>query len=247
MLSAERQQTIGRLVAQHGAVNVADLARQFQVSRSTIRRDLEQLEKQGVVHRTHGGAVKAGGSATATVITGFGMVRIGRAAAVRIRANETVFLGPGDLTLEVAKALVDRRNVTVITNSLEIAHWLATNPGPMVILTGGTVGRVGAGLAGPLVTYALRTLRADRVLIEAAGICPDQGLTSADLEQAELNRYLISSPGEAIALVPPERVGRVGGILVGPAGDLDVIVTGRDAPQMSLWDLSQLGIDIITV
>ncbi len=247
MLSAERQQAIGRLIAQHGVVNVAELAHQFQVSSSTVRRDLQQLEKQGVIHRTHGGAVAAGESTALAVTAGFGAGRIGRAAASRIRANETVYLGPGALTLEVAKKLVDRRSVTVITNSLEIAHWLATNSGPKVILTGGTVGRPGAGLSGPLVTYALRTLRADRILLEAAGISPDQGLTGADLEQAELDRHLISSPGETVVLIPPEQVGRVGGILVCSAGDIDVLVTGREAAEMTLWDLSQLGINIITV
>ena len=247
MLSAERQQAIGRLIDQDGVVNVAKLAHQFQVSSSTVRRDLEQLEKQGLIRRTHGGAIAAGGSAAPVGLIDFGADRIARAAANRIRANETIYLGPGTLTLEVAKSLVNQRSVTVITNSLEIAHWQGTNPGPTVILTGGTVGRVGSGLVGPLVTYALRTLRADRIFLEAAGISADQGLTGADLEQVELVRHLIDGPGETVVLIPPERVGRVGGILVGPAGDIDVVITGRDAPEMTLWDLSQLGINIITV
>jgi DeoR/GlpR family transcriptional regulator of sugar metabolism len=72
-------------------------------------------------------------------------------------------------------------------------------------------------------------------------------LTGKDLEQVELVRHLIDGPGETVILIPPERVGRVGGILVGPAGDIDVVITGREAPEMTLWDLSQLGINIITV
>lgn len=247
MLSVERQKKIGQLVAQHGAVNVAGLAHQFQVSSSTVRRDLEQLEKQGVIQRAHGGAVAVDGASIPAFVAGFGAGRIGRAAAGRVRAGETVYLGPGRLTLEVAKALAVRSNVTVITNSLEIAHWLATNASLAVILAGGSVGRPRDGLAGPLVTHALRTLRADRTIIEATGISPDQGLTNSDLAQAEICRQLISSPGETIVLVPPERVGRIGGILVGPAGDIDVIITGREAPDAALWDLSQLGIDIISV
>jgi DeoR/GlpR family transcriptional regulator of sugar metabolism len=135
----------------------------------------------------------------------------------------------------------------VVTNSLEIAHWLANNARLTVILTGGTVGRPLNGLAGPLVAHALNSLLADRVIIEAVGISPDQGLIGADLAQAELCQQLISTPGETIVLVPPERVGRVGGVLIGPASEVDVVITVREAPDATLWDLSQLGIAIIKV
>jgi DeoR/GlpR family transcriptional regulator of sugar metabolism len=247
MLSAERQQAISQLVAQQGAVNVAELARQFQVSGSTIRRDLEQLEIRGLIHRTHGGAVAPGAASATRLSAELGIGRIGRAAACRVHPGETVYLGPGRLTLETAKALSSRNRVTVVTNSLEIAHWLANNTLLTVILTGGTVGRPRNGLTGPLADQALRSLRADRVIIEAAGISPDQGLMGADLAQAEIGRQLISTPAETIILVPPERVGRVGGILVSPASEVDVVITVREAPDAALWDLSQLGIAIIKV
>ncbi len=248
MLSVQRQQAIGQLVAQHGVVNVVDLARQFGVSASTIRRDLEQLESQGQVRRIHGGA------AAPNAITGRPALsveleasRIGQAAARRVRPDETVFLGPGRLTLEAAKALAAREGVTVVTNCLEIAHWLANNARLTVVVTGGRVGRPRSGMDGPLVTHALQSLRADRVFIEAAGVSPDQGLMGADLAQAELCRDLIVASGEVIALASPERVGRVGGVWIAPAGDLDVIITGRKAEEALLWDLSQLGIGIETV
>lgn len=252
MLSAERQQAISRLIARHGAGNVAELARQFQVSGSTIRRDLEQLEKQGLIRRTHGGAValgtlRAAGAQSPTSSAGSAPERIGRAAASRVQPGETVYLGPGRLTLAAARALAERARVTVVTNSLDIAHWLANHTRLTVILTGGTVGRPRNGLAGPLVTYALHSVRADRVILEAAAISPDQGVMHADLAQAELCQELMGASGETIVLVPPERVGRLGGILIGPAGDVDVIITGREAPDATLWDLSQLGIAIITV
>jgi DeoR/GlpR family transcriptional regulator of sugar metabolism len=252
MLSAERQQAISQLIARHGAGNVAELARQFQVSGSTIRRDLEQLEKKGLIQRTHGGAIALGALSAPSdqppaPSAGSPPERIGRAAASKVQPGETVYLGPGRLTLATAKALALRARVTVVTNSLDIAHWLANHTRLTVILTGGTVGRPRNGLAGPLVSHALRSLRADRVILEAAGISPDQGVMHADLAQAELCQELINASGETIVLVPPERVGRLGGILIGPASDVDVIITGREASDATLWDLSQLGIAIITV
>jgi len=245
MLGTERQQTISQLVTRQGVVNVGELAQRFNISASTIRRDLEQLEQQGLIRRIHGGA--------ASLRVGkmpqpeFSVGRIGRAAAMRISDGETVYLGPGRLTMETAKALASKERVTVITNCLDIAHWLANNAQLPVIITGGMVGRSRDGLFGPLVTYTLRSLRTDRVIIEAAGLSPDQGLMALDLVQVELCRELIQSPGETVALVPPQRIGRVGGALVGPANDVDVIVTGREAAEATLWDLSQLGITIISV
>jgi len=164
-----------------------------------------------------------------------------------VSSGETIYLGPGRLTLETAKAMAAQNRVTVITSCLEIAHWLANNTRLPVILTGGAVERPRNRLVGSLVTHALRSLRADRVIIEAAGVSPDQGLMDADLSQAELCRDLVNSPAETIALVLPERVGRVGGVFIGPVGDVDVIITGRDASDAALWDLSQLGISIVSV
>ena len=254
MLSPERQDVINELVTRRGVVNVADLVERLGVSASTVRRDLEQLERRGLVRRIHGGAAAPDGTRPTGPGGRLGAEgdswngeRIGRAAANRVQPYETVYLGPGRLTLAAAKWLAAKGNLTIITNSLEIAHWLATHSELVVVLTGGRVGRPRDRLDGPLVQRALQTLRADRVIIESVGISPDQGLMDVDLAQAELCRELIEGPGEAIVLVPPERIGRVGGVLIGPAGDADVIITGREAAEATLWDLSQLGIAIISV
>jgi DeoR/GlpR family transcriptional regulator of sugar metabolism len=254
MLSAERQRVISELVSRRGVADVADLAETLGVSASTVRRDLEKLERRGLIRRIHGGAAAPDGSHYAASATGpapsrdtWDAERIGRAAAKRIQPHETIYLGPGRLTLAAAQALAANSGITIVTNSLEIAYWLATRSDLSVILTGGRVGRPRDRLDGPLVKHALRTLRADRVIIEAVGISPDQGLMDVDLEQAELCRGLIEAPGETVVLVPPERIGRVGGVLIGPASDADVIITGRQASEATLWDLSQLGIDIISV
>jgi DeoR/GlpR family transcriptional regulator of sugar metabolism len=254
MLSDERQNVISDLVTRRGVVNVADLVERLGVSPSTVRRDLEKLERRGLIRRIHGGAAPPDGALAAGPgprpaheREGWDGERIGRAAANRVQAYETIYLGPGRLTLATARALGAKANVTVITNSLEIGHWLATHSDLVVVLTGGRVGRPRDRLDGPLVQQALRSLRADRVIIESVGISPDQGLMDVDLAQAELCRELIEGPGEAIVLVPPERIGRVGGVLIGPASDADVIITGREASEATLWDLSQLGIAIISV
>ncbi|MFL7792704.1 MAG: DeoR/GlpR family DNA-binding transcription regulator, partial [Anaerolineae bacterium] len=129
VLTAERRATIVEMVVQEGAVHVSDLATRFGVDVSTIRRDLQALEKQERLQRVHGGALPvkkatsehAGGSAVTQD------VRIGRTVARMVGDGETIFLGPGRLPLEVARCLREPLQITIITNGLDVAHWIAAN------------------------------------------------------------------------------------------------------------------------
>ncbi|MBN1316714.1 MAG: DeoR/GlpR transcriptional regulator, partial [Anaerolineales bacterium] len=171
MLSSSRQEAINSLIIEQGAVDVADLAGRFSVSASTIRRDLEQLEKKGQIRRVHGGATLPGANQSISKTKKFQAAgSIGRAAANRIRADETVFLGPGRLTLEAAKILAYRSDISVITNCLDIAHWLANHSQLNIIMTGGMVRRKDTGLQGTLVHDTLKSLRAERAFFEAVGV-----------------------------------------------------------------------------
>lgn len=251
MLTAERQQAIRQLLDQQGTVQVAELSERFGVSRSTIRRDLLQLERAGLIRRVHGGAANPDGGQPSTGEAHLA-ARIGRAAAARVKGGETVFLGTGSLTCATAKALAQGQRqtvagLTVVTNSVEIAHWLANNARMVVVVTGGTIGRDGDGLAGPMAESALTTVRADKVILEAAAVSPDQGVMGHEPAQAELWRQLLATAAEKVALVWPDRVGGMGGVVVGAADELDAIITGREAAQAQIWDLVQLGVRIVTV
>jgi DeoR/GlpR family transcriptional regulator of sugar metabolism len=125
VLTAERRATIVEMVVQKGAVRVSELATRFDVDVSTIRRDLQALENQERLQRVHGGALpikkapseRAGGAAVTQE------ARIGRAAAKMVGDGETIFLGPGQLPLEVARCLSEPLKLTIITNGLVIADW----------------------------------------------------------------------------------------------------------------------------
>ncbi|MEN8098565.1 MAG: DeoR/GlpR family DNA-binding transcription regulator [Chloroflexota bacterium] len=251
ILPAVRQRKISDKIQAERYVSVTELVDILGVSPATVRRDLELLERNGTIERVRGGAAASTTplrkakhySEDADTVA----ERIGSAAAQSILPNETVYLGPGKLTYATARALYDRQDVTVITNGLENAYWLARNTQIPTVITGGRVGRTRVGLDGPLVHYALDLIHADRFILEAAALCPDQGLMDSDLAQAELNRELFKLPGEIVVLVPPNRIGGVGGVNVGSASEVDLIITGRSAPGATLWDLSQMGISIISV
>lgn len=246
-LTARRRAAIARIVAQNGAARVADLVAQFNVHAATIRRDLKVLEEQGAVQRVYGGAVAVEEVTPegTHVSPGSQEARIGQAVAEMISDGETLFLGPGRLPLEVARCLTAHSRLTIVTNGLEVAHWLAANTPHTLIITGGQVEGRDLGLAGQLTQTALSGLRADHVILELGGVSAVEGLTDDSLPQSEIARVLLETGSQAIVLVPVERVGRVAAAYIAPASDADVIVTAREAPSPVLWDLSESGVRIV--
>jgi DeoR family transcriptional regulator of aga operon len=246
-LTAERRAAIARMVAQGGAVRVADMVAHFEVDAATIRRDLKALEGQGKLRHVHGGAVaveeKAPESADHQPATP--EARIGQAVAEMIAAGETVFLGPGRIVLEVARSLAKHSGLTIVTNGLEVAHWVAVHTSHNLIVTGGQTEGRELALVGQLAREALSTLRADHVVLELGGISAVGELTDDSLPQAEMAQRLLEIGGEVIIVAPAERVGRVAAAYVAPVSDADVVVTAREAPAPILWDLSESGVRIV--
>jgi DeoR/GlpR family transcriptional regulator of sugar metabolism len=161
-----------------------------------------------------------------------------------IEDGETIFLGPGSLSLEVARHLGGRSHVTVVTNGLDVAHWLANHTRHRLIVTGGQAEGHDLGLVGQLTRDALSSLRADSVILELGGVSAVEGLTEDSLPQAEIAQLLMEAGSRIVIVVPPERVGRVAA-QVAPATSADAVVTAREAPSAYLWDLSEVGVQIV--
>lgn len=223
---------------------MAALTAHFGVSAPTIRRDLGWLAAQGLARRVRGGALAVGERRAQTSPRAI-PARIGRAAAGLVQDGETVFLGPGPLSLATARALAERERLTVVTNGLAVARQVAEQTSHTLILTGGQLEREGQGLIGHLARAALEGLRADHVFLELSGVSAVDGLTDDHLPQAELARLLLGLGGQVVVLVPPERVGRVAAVHIGPASEADVIVTGREADSAPLWDLAEVGVRVV--
>ena len=248
VLTAERRAAIAKIVAQQGAVRVAYLVTQFGVNASTIRRDMIALEERGTLRRVHGGAValeETAASEHAGPVAKTVGGRIGQAAANMISDGETVFLGPGELSLEVARRLGERLRLTIVTSSLEVAYWVAVSTSHTLIVTGGQVSGHDLGLVGRLTRAALSSLRADHVVVELGGVSAVDGLTDDSLPQAEIAQMLLETGAQSVVLVPVERVGRIAATYVAALSDVDVVVTAREAPSSILWDLSQSGVRVV--
>lgn len=196
-----RQQTIVELLKQHQEVTVQDLATRFQVTTMTVRRDLEFLEQQNLLTRTHGGAVF---SKPATIQFAFlerqrdriaEKQAIARQVASQVAPGMTIVLDTGTTTLEVARAITGIPGLRVLTSSLAIASVLHAYEQIDLILLGGTVRHHSPDLAGPLTEDNLRALHTDLAILGADAVTRD-GLYTSDMGIAAVSRAMIANAAE---------------------------------------------------
>jgi len=172
MRQAERLETILEWLSGNGSVNVADISDELGVSAATVRRDLDFLERQRLLARTHGGAVAQGVLYELPLRYKGGRhkeekLRIAREAATRVAAGHAVGLTGGTTTTEVARALVDHQRLTLVTNALNIASEMAVRPNLKLVVTGGVARSESYELVGPIAEASLAGLNLDIVFVGA--------------------------------------------------------------------------------
>ncbi len=247
----ERRALILDLITQHGEVSVADVSRRAGVSEMTIRRDLAALERRGALVRLHGRAVAPVSRSYEPPFdvrreqAPFAKERIGRAAARTIAEGETVILDTGTTTYEVARALVGRRNITVLTTSLPIAELLADEPGIRVMLPGGLIRQGERSLVGDLAVESFGQFRFDTVVIGVGGIDLEAGLTEYNLEDARVKRAAIATGRRLVVVADASKLGRVAFARICPLERVDVLVTDEGAPPDALAALEAVGLEVL--
>jgi DeoR/GlpR family transcriptional regulator of sugar metabolism len=210
--TAERQRRIETMLLENGRVEVLELARLLQVSEHTVRRDLLALQSQGVLQRTHGGAVtldttRLGLAARAAVLPE-AKAAIGRAAAALIEPGQTVVLDSGSTPLAMARALTVRP-LTIITSSLDVAAIFADDPHVHIALTGGTWQHTNRALWGPAAVAMLAQCRADWAVPGACAIDARLGVSAPDEADAALKRAMIGCARRTLILGDHSKLGNV--------------------------------------
>src|SRR5690242_14763666 len=210
MLAETRRRSIAEALRSSGAVTIGELESRFGVSPMTARRDLAELERRGVVRRTHGGAVLPAVSAHEDSFArrleanAPEKAALAEAAVALMSPRETVFLDSSTTTYFVARRLVETGlAATVLTNSLPVMELLFNEGGPglEVIGIGGTLRRLTRSFVGP---FAVRTVQghfADRLFLSVKGVAANGMLTDADPLEAELKRTMIEQAGESVLLI----------------------------------------------
>jgi DeoR/GlpR family transcriptional regulator of sugar metabolism len=249
----ERRQEILDQVNHSGRVAVAELSDKFGVSEVTIRADLQALAESNFLLRTHGGAIphSAGLQVLSLAMRQQQQApekgRIGAEAAAMIEDGDAIVLDSSSTALAIASYLKQRRYLTVVTNSLTVAHELLDAPGVAVVLPGGTVRRDTASLVGTDGLGLLGQFNLQKGFFGAHGITLAEGLTDVSAEEAEVKRPLVGMCRQVIAVVDATKWGRLGLASFANLEEVNTIVTDSHAPADQVAAVRDAGVEVVLV
>lgn len=247
---ADRVSTILDRIANQGSVDAGALATEFAVSVATIRRDLQTLEDQKLLSRTHGGAIAADVDYELPVRYRIGQRREEKKAIARVAVGRlphgplTVGLTGGTTTHAVARLLADRYDLAVVTNALNIAAELALRPRIKLVMTGGVSRTQSYELVGPIADRTLAALNIQVAIVGVDGITARAGLTTHDDIEANTNATMIRQAERVIVVADGSKVGRVCLARICQLGEVDEFVTDANADPAMLAMISAAGITV---
>lgn len=246
----ERQNSIVDLLERKGRLSVAEIVEQFQISEATVRRDLEILAEQGRLQRVYGGALPVASGLPEPPIAqrvqehSYEKQQIGRLAAALVRDGETIFLGSGTTTMEMACHLSSVRNLTVITNSLPVINALAGFSNITLVALGGILRPSELSFIGHITEQALAEVRVDKTLIGVFAISLENGLTSDYLPEIMTDRAILKVGREVILLADHSKVNNVSTAFLAPVTSIHSFVTDSATPEEFITGLERQGIRV---
>jgi DeoR/GlpR family transcriptional regulator of sugar metabolism len=251
MAVQERHQAIVEALQAQGRVTVGEMSAKAGVSEMTIRRDLELLEREGLLQRVHGGAVSTiSGSyeppfAVRAHLRSEQKARIGTAAAALIGANETVVIDSGTTAFAVARALRGRRQLTVCALSAPTVTELGDEPGIRVLAVGGDVRTGEQSFVGPLAERIFEDFRFDTYVLSIGGADAEHGLTDFNPDDVRVKQAAARSARRRVVVADATKLGRVAFARIGPMELADVLVTDDGAPEDQLAALQAIGVNVM--
>jgi DeoR family transcriptional regulator, aga operon transcriptional repressor len=252
MRRADRLSEILQVLSNDGAADVGALAARLGVSEATVRRDLHLLQEQRMLARTHGGAVASDvmyelplryKAARHQAEKG----RIAREAATRVADGSVVGLTGGTTTTEVARALLERQGLTVVTNALNIAGELAIRSELKLVVTGGTARPESYELVGPLAERALDDMNLDIAIVGVDGIAPAEGLTTHHEVEAHTNRTMLDRARTVVVVADSSKLGLVAFARICPLDAVDELITDVAADASTVAAIREAGVSVTTV
>lgn len=246
----KRRRKIVEFVTRHGGLSVDELADEIDVSASTIRRDLADLDERELIERTHGGAVPITNvgsepSFDQKAVQGLAEKRaIGREAAELIQGGQVVFFDSGTTTLQIAKEAPNDGSFVGVTNSPLLAMELGKGDGTVEV-TGGSLRTTSMSLVGPVAEEFARLSNFDVAYIGAKGITEDGTFTDPAEAVASFKRAVIANASQVRVVAESEKLGIRSYREFATVTDIDTLVTDNSLPQRFADLLSDAGTDLI--
>ncbi|HWJ51705.1 MAG TPA: DeoR/GlpR family DNA-binding transcription regulator [Solirubrobacteraceae bacterium] len=252
MHQSERLGKILEQLALDGSVSVVELARALDVSAATVRRDLVALESQRLLDRTHGGAVPQG--VLYELPLRYKANRqpeqkrlIAQEAASRVLEGWAIGLTGGTTTTEVARALVDRQRLTVVTNALNIASEIAVRPNLKLVVTGGVARSESYELVGPIAEKSLEGLNLDIAFLAVDGISPRAGLTTHHEIEAGTDRALMARADQVVVVADSSKIDHVAFARICELSEVDELITDDGVDPAAVAAIEEAGVRVTLV
>ncbi|KMK51830.1 transcriptional regulator [[Actinobacillus] muris] len=248
--SVERRSDILALLQQKGSCRVEALAQHFNVSSVTIRNDLNSLEQQGYITRSHGFAVLNNRLIAELSIadkrTHYPEVkqRIGKRAAALLNANESVIFDSGTTTKAIVSYLGDLP-LTVLTNGLDIAMALVACPNVEIRMTGGVLRKNAMSFSGIMADNNLRHYRFDKVFLGVDGFDLHKGITTFNEQEAHLNRLMCEAAEQVIVVADASKFGQYSRFIICQADQIDVLISDDRLPMHYRTQLENAGVTVL--
>jgi DeoR/GlpR family transcriptional regulator of sugar metabolism len=254
MLAINRRDKILELLQEDGSAKVLDLARLFKVTEVTIRQDLEKLEKGGLIIREHGGAYLKDVSRQVSNFTLVHQENLEKKAIIAqkcmefIESGDTIILDSGSTTTEIAKLLRGMRQLTVITNALNIAMMLGAEPGIEVVVTGGEFKPPTLSLTGQKAADFFKGLHVQKLFLAAAGISLKAGLTYPSISDLVVKKGMIDAADITYLVADSTKIGKSAFASLGALGLIDYIITdqGIEEKYKSIFKENEIELIIAT-
>jgi DeoR family fructose operon transcriptional repressor len=251
LFAEERQQAILEQLRQQGKVTVEELTVALRVSSPTIRTDLTRLEEQGLLRRTHGGAIAIGNTlyepsyAERAVLHQGDKRAIARAAVALVHEGETLLLDAGTTCQEIAQCLKEFRRLTVVTNSLMSAQTLMENDQIETILIGGVIQARRRAALGPLAVRFLEPIQCDRAFVGMNGVHPTAGFTVTDFDVALVKRKILEKAKQPVVVADCSKIGQACFACVGALSLAELLITDAGIANEDRLALEETGLRII--
>ena len=231
-----RQMEILEIARASGRVGVEELAERFDVTLQTIRRDLGELADHGMLDRIHGGAVMRSGVSNIGYAERRRMhedakAAIARACAARIPDNSSIIINLGTTTEAVARELLGHRNLTVITNNMNVANILVGNDSCEIVVAGGTLRRSDGGLVGDLTTEFMAQFKPDYAIIGASALDADGDLLDFDMAEVRVSRAIAGLARKCFLVTDISKLERSAPVRIISMSDLDTVFVDRPLPD----------------
>ena len=251
MLAIERRNAILAKLSIEGKVVVSDLAAEFSVTEETIRRDLDKLDREGLARKTYGGAVK---NESFNIDLPFHVrkqsnveskQKIAAAIGSMIKDGDYIMLDSSTTALYVIKNILDRKKITLITNSVEILFELCNKPEWTIISTGGTLKEGGLSLVGYQAERMVEGYHVDLAICSCKGIDASAGVTDSNERDSEMKKAFFASAKKKILVVDSSKFNKTSFIKICDIKDVDVIATNEEPGESWKNIIEQQGVELV--